>query len=173
MTRNRTMFLTLTAAIALSLMGTGASAQPREYRDRGRTEFRQPRADMRRLARELEDAARQTALRARQEQSFRRQRDTKFLSELDDFAREATQFRVRLDDGRMASRFVPDGLERLTRDARDVQYRIGRARFADWRTRQEWDRVVSILNVMSSRYRRDGVLADRDYRYSDFGYRNR
>jgi hypothetical protein len=122
------------------------------------------------MASRLDQLARQANDQARYDQSDQYRRDTKFLREMDDFARSAAQFRRRVDEYRARPWNVDEELQKLVKDARDVQYRIRRARFADQRTRETWDRVVALLGRMTSDYRRSFSVADRNRWFRDDGY---
>jgi hypothetical protein len=181
MTRNRTTLLTLFASAAIALAApVVAQAQDARYPNRGGSLSRGSYDRMRQFARELDERARTANDQARYDQSDQYRRDTKFLAEVDQFARRAAQFRRRMDSYQTRPWNLDEELERLTEEARQVQYRIRRARFADARTRQDWDRVVALLSRMTSEYRGTS-RADRNDRYdrkggwdrdSDFRYPN-
>jgi hypothetical protein len=182
MTRNRTTLLTLFASAAIALAApVVAQAQGARYPNRGASLSRTSYDRMRQFARELDERARAANDQARRDQSDQYRRDTKFLNEVDQFARRAAQFRQRMDSYQTRPWNLDEELARLTEEARQVQYRIRRARFADARTRQDWDRVVALLSRMTSEYRSGGLRADRNDpsdriggwdRDSDFRYPN-
>jgi hypothetical protein len=171
MTRQAGRILTLIGAAALALGAPAAlEAQTIRYRDRAEAQPRSGYDRMRRMASRLDQLARQANEQARYDQSDQYRRDTKFLREMDDFARSAAQFRRRMDEYRTRPWNVDEELQRLVKDARDVQYRIRRARFADNRTRATWDRVVDLLGRMTTDYRRSFSVADRNRWFRDDGY---
>jgi hypothetical protein len=171
MTRQGTRILTLFGAAALALAAPAAMhAQSIRYRDRADAPARSGYERMRRMASRLDQLARQANEQARYDQSDQYRRDTKFLREMDDFARSAARFRRRMDEYRARPWNVDEELQRLVKNARDVQYRIRRARFADNRTRATWDRVVDLLGRMTSDYRRSFSVADRNRWFRDDGY---
>jgi flagellar motility protein MotE (MotC chaperone) len=174
MARQATRILTLFAAAALSLAAPAAmQAQDVRYRNREGTLSRTGYDRMRRMAQQLDAMARQANDQARYDQSDQYRRDTKFLRSIDEFARAAAQFRARMNTYRTRPWNVDEELQRLIKEARDVQQRIRRARFADARTRETWDRVVDLLQRMTSEYRNGTRLADADGRYRDGDFRDR
>jgi hypothetical protein len=112
---------------------------------------------MRRWARELDRLSDQANRQAQAEQGGYRgfRRDTKFLRSIDHFARRADQFDAKMNSYRTRPWNIGEEIEHLLRDAREVQTRISRARYANWQTRRDWDRVVYLLNQMSTEYRAD------------------
>ena len=174
MTRQASRILTLFGAAALALAAPAAmQAQDVRYRDGG---TRLPRAGydrMRQMAQQLDAMARQANDQARYDQSDQYRRNTKFLRSIDEFARAAAQFRAHMNTYQTRPWNVDEELQRLIKEARDVQTRIRRARFADARTRETWDRVVSLLQRMTSEYRNGTRLAEADGRYRDGDFRDR
>jgi len=175
MTRRKTLLLAALASATLAAAAPAMlQAQTARYENRTGSLTRSSYDRMRRFARELDERAREANDHARHDQSDLYRRDTKFLRSVDDFARKAAQFRSRMDANQTRPWNVDEELQRLTKEARDVQQRIRRARFADAHTRQEWDRVVALLGRMVSEYRGDTTVADRDgRRYPDDVYRDR
>lgn len=174
MTRQVTRILTLFAAAALSLAAPAAmQAQDVRYRDRAGTLSRTSYDRMRQMSQQLDALARQANDQARYDQSDQYRRDTKFLRSIDEFARAAAQFRARMNTYRTRPWNVDEELQRLAKEARDVQTRIRRARFADARTRESWDRVVVLLQRMTSEYRNGTRVAVGDGRYRDDDFRDR
>ena len=174
MARKVTRTLTLFAAAALSLAAPAAmQAQDARYRDREGTLSRAGYDRMRQMSQQLDVLARQANDQARYDQRGQHQRDTKFLRSVDEFARSATQFRARMNNYRTRPWNVDEELQTLIGDARDVQQRIRRARFADARTRETWDRVVVLLQRMTSEYRNGTRVAVGDGRYRDDDFRDR
>lgn len=174
MTRQVTRTLTLFAAAALSLAAPAAiQAQDARYRDRAGTLSNAGYDRMRQMSQQLDVLARQANDQARHDQRGQSQRDTKFLRSVDEFARSATQFRARMNTYRTRPWNVDEELGTLIGDARNVQERIRRARFADARTRETWDRVVNLLQRMTSEYRTGTRVAVGDGRYRDDDFRDR
>jgi hypothetical protein len=74
---------------------------------------------------------------------------------------------------------VDDEIERLIRDAENVQNRIERARFVDASTRRDWNQVIVLLHRLNDEYLgrdsrddryADGRYRDDDYRRDDYRY---
>ncbi|MFN2386370.1 MAG: hypothetical protein ABR576_08815 [Thermoanaerobaculia bacterium] len=173
MTRQATRILTLFGAVALALSAPAAmQAQNVRYRDGGALS-RAGYDRMRQMAQQLDAMARQANDQARYDQSDLYRRDTKFLRSIDEFARAAAQFRARMNTYQTRPWNVDEELQRLIKEARDVQTRIRRARFAEPRTREVWDRVVNLLQRMTLEYRDGSRLANRDRRYRDGDFQNR
>ncbi|MBC8647852.1 MAG: hypothetical protein H7X85_11855 [Thermoanaerobaculia bacterium] len=174
MTRQLTRILTLFAAAALSLAAPAAmQARDVRYREREGTLSRAGYDRMRQMSQQLDALARQANDHARNDQSDQYRRDTKFLRSVDEFARSAAQFRRRMNEYRTRQWNVDEELGRLIGDARNVQKRIRRARFADTHTREDWDRVVDLLQRMTSEYRNGTRVAVGDGRYRDDDFRDR
>jgi hypothetical protein len=164
-------FLALAMACA-GLVATTSAAQgqsPGQYRRDALTEASYDR--MRQWARELDQVASYANRQAQADQAGYRgfRRDSNFLASIRNFARQANQFRVRMDSYRTRPWNVDDELDRLLRNARVVQTRIERARFVDASTRNDWNRVVRLLNQMLDEYRNPGRYDDG--RYADDRYR--
>jgi hypothetical protein len=152
-------FLVLALALAgLFAMAPAASAQyPNQNRDayRNRRGMRSQSYDrMRQYARELDDLAQNANRQAQAQQTGYRgfRRDTKFLRDIDHFARAASQFRARMETYQTQPWAVDEEIGHLLRDARNVEARVQRARFVDRRTVAEWRRTVGLLNQMASEY---------------------
>jgi hypothetical protein len=113
---------------------------------------------MRQFARQLDELAADANRQAQADQAGYRgiRRDTKFLNSIDHFANRAREFRARMETYRTQAWNVDEEVEHLLRDARNVQTRIGRARYADARTRQDWAEVVNLLNQVMNEYRYGG-----------------
>lgn len=173
MTPNRTRVATLIASAALTLaLPITIGAQEGSWRDRNGSYARPSDDRLRELARDLDEAARRANVRAQRDQLNRREKDTKFLSAMDDFAEAATLLRRRTETSR-SGRSLDAVLDRLVEEARDVEYRLRRARYADADTRQDWQRAAFLLNRITSEYRYQGspVAGNRpDRGYSDDGY---
>ena len=136
---------------------------------------------MRQFARQLDELASDANRQAQADQAGYRgiRRDTKFLQSISHFATRTRQFRARMETYRTRAWNVDEEVEHLLRDARNVQKRIGRARYADARTRQEWAQVVDLLgslrdeylyggrNVRNNPNRYPGTYDDRDGRVYD------
>lgn len=191
--RNRGILISTAALFALLTLAPAAEAQPRTRQDRVSNASYQR---MRQFARQLDELAREANRQAQADQAGYRgiRRDTKFLKSIDHFARRAREFRARVETYRARAWNVDEEVEHLLRDARNVQTRIGRARYADARTRQDWAEVVQLLdrvrdeylyggrntrNDRDDRYRYPGTYGERDGRvyddrdgrvYDDYGY---
>jgi hypothetical protein len=139
---------------------------------RGDTVSRASYERMRRWARELEELAAHANQQAQADQAGYRgfRRDTNFLKSIDHFARRAREFRLKMDSYRTRPWNVDDEIQHLLRDAREVQTRLRRARFADSHTREDWNQVVDLLNRTLNEYRTPGRY--RDDRYADGRYRS-
>lgn len=83
-------------------------------------------------------------------------RDRKFLQSIDHFANRASRFHQRLETYRTQPWDVDDEIQHLIRDARNVQYRLRRARSVDRHTVADWNQVVNLLNQMTTEYRTGG-----------------
>ena len=83
-------------------------------------------------------------------------RDRKFLQSIDHFANRASRFHERLETYHTQPWDVDDEIQHLIRDARNVQYRLRRARFVDRHTVDDWNQVVNLLNQMTNEYRTGG-----------------
>jgi uncharacterized coiled-coil DUF342 family protein len=109
---------------------------------------------MRQFARELDERTADANRQAQADQAGYRgvRRDTKFLNSIRDFAQRTRAFRARMETYQTRTWNVDEEIEILLRDARNVQTRIGRARYADARTRQEWAEVVDLLGNLRDEY---------------------
>jgi hypothetical protein len=138
---------------------------------RGDTLSRASYDRMRGWARELERLAEHANEQAQADQAGYRgfRRDTNFLRSIDHFAERASEFRGKMDSYRTRPWNVDEEINHLLRDAREVQTRLRRARFADVHTRDDWNQVVNLLNQMLNEYRTPGW--SRDGRYGDGRYR--
>lgn len=181
--RSRGILVLALALFTVLAAAPAAQAQPGARRDRVSNAGYQR---MRQFARQLDELAQDANRQAQAEQAGYRgiRRDTKFLRSIDHFAQRTRQFRARMETYRTRAWNVDEEVEHLIRDARDVQTRIGRARYADARTRQDWAQVVNLLtdlrdeylnggrNVRSNRNRTNpnrypGTYDDRDARVYD------
>jgi hypothetical protein len=164
-------------ALALACSGLLAMAAPAEAQAQSRVERRRltnvSYERMRGWVRELEQLATRANREAQADQAGYRgfRRDSNFLKSIDNFSRRVSQFRARMDSYRTRPWNVDDELERLLRDAQNVQNRIERARFVDASTRRDWNQVISLLSRLSDEYRgrdyRDDRYADGRYRRDD------
>jgi methyl-accepting chemotaxis protein len=153
-------YLALTIALTgLFAMAPAASAQyPNPNRDayRNRGGLRsQSYERLRQWARELDDLAEHANEQAQAQQAGYRgfRRDTNFLKSIDHFSERARAFRARIETYRTRPWDVDDEIQHLLRDARTVQTRLRRARFADRHTAADWNQVVRLLNQMTTEYR--------------------
>jgi hypothetical protein len=155
----------LALAIALTglfAMAPAASAQyPNQNRDsyRNRRGMRSRSYDrLRQWSRELDELAGHANEQAQAQQAGYRgfRRDTNFLRSIDHFAERARGFRARIETYRTQPWDVDDEIQHLLRDARTVQTRLRRARFADRHTAEDWIQVVNLLNQMTTEYRAGG-----------------
>ena len=148
-----------------------ASAQVRTRQDRVTNAGYQR---MRQFARQLDELAREANRQAQADQAGYRgiRRDTKFLNSIRQFSQRARQFRARMENYRTQPWNVDEEIDRLLDDAREVQRRIGRARYADSRTRQDWAEVVNLLDNLRDEYLYGGRRV-RDRRYPDTYDRDR
>jgi hypothetical protein len=145
---------------------TVAQAQTRE-RYRQDTLSNASYERMRQWAHELGELAEHANEQAQAQQAGYRgfRRDRNFLRSIDQFAERAQQFHERMDTYRERPWQVDDEIDRLLRDARDVQTRLRRARFVDRHTVEDWNHTVDILNRMLNEYQNRGRY--RDDRWSD------
>ena len=155
-------------ALALALTGLFAMApvasgqypnQNRDaYRYRGRGMRSQSYERLRQWARELDDLAEHANEQAQAQQAGYRgfRRDTNFLRTIDHFAERARGFRARIETYRTSPWDVDAEIQHLIRDARNVQYRLRRARFVDRHTVEDWNQVINLLNQMTTEYRAGG-----------------
>jgi hypothetical protein len=137
-------------------VSAAASAQyPNDYRNRGRVLESRSYERMRQYAHQLDELAQHAREQAHAQQggyrSFRR--DTKFLRSIDHFADRTDRFHEQMDTYQRQPWAVDDEIDHLIRDARNVQYRLRRARFVDQHTVEDWNNVVGLLNRMASEYR--------------------
>lgn len=110
---------------------------------------------MRQWAHELDGLAQHAREQAHAQQGAYRgfRRDTKFLRSIDHFADRTDRFHERMDTYREQPWAVDDEIDHLLSDARNVQYRLRRARFVDEHTVEDWNNVVNLLNRMAAEYR--------------------
>lgn len=176
--RHRGILFLAVALFTFLAVAPAAQSQPRARQDRVTNAGYQR---MRQYARQLDELAREANRQAQADQAGYRgiRRDTKFLKSIDHFAKRAREFRARMETYRARAWNVDEEVEHLLRDAREVQTRIGRARYADARTRQDWAQVVNLLDhlrdeylhggrrVRDDRYRYPGTYDDRDGRVYD------
>jgi hypothetical protein len=148
-------------AIGIALAGffavsAVASAQyPNDYRNRGRAMEGGSYERMRQYAHQLDELAQHAREQALAQQGGYRgfRRDTKFLRSIDHFADRTAQFHERMDTYQTQPWAVDDEINHLLSDARNVQYRLRRARFVDEHTVEDWNNVVGLLNRMAAEYR--------------------
>jgi hypothetical protein len=175
--RSRGILVMALALFTVLAVAPAAQAQPGVRRDRVSNAGYQR---MRQFARQLDELAQDANRQAQADQAGYRgiRRDTKFLSSISQFAQRARQFRARMETYRTQAWNVDEEVERLIRDARQVQTRINRARYADARTRQDWAEVVNLLGDVRNEYlyggrnvrnrnRVPGTYNDRDGRVYD------
>lgn len=110
---------------------------------------------MRELAHDLDGQAQHATDQALHQESWFYGHDRQFLRSVTNFARRASQFHARMDNYRTAPWQVDDELRSLLRDARAVQSRLLRTRYADEHTVADWNEVVRTLNEMVRTYRAD------------------
>jgi hypothetical protein len=174
----RAGFLALAIAVTgLLAIAPSASAQysnPQYPNARGgyrRRMVTQSYERLRQLAHDLGETADHAAQQARVQQGpywgFRR--DSKFLASIQNFANRAQSFHERMDTYQTRPWNVDDELVALTQDARNVQYRLRRARFVNRRTVAEWNQVISLLNQMTTEYQ--AGIGSRNRRYANGEYR--
>jgi hypothetical protein len=110
---------------------------------------------MRQWAHDLDGLAQHAREQAHAQQGGYRgfRRDTKFLRSIDHFADRTDRFHERMDTYREQPWAVDDEIDHLLSDARNVQYRLRRARFVDEHTVEDWNNVISVLNRMAGEYR--------------------
>jgi hypothetical protein len=166
--RSRGILVMALALFTVLAVAPAAQAQPGVRRDRVSNAGYQR---MRQFARQLDELAQDANRQAQAEQAGYRgiRRDTKFLSSINQFAQRARQFRARMETYRTQTWNVDDEVERLIRDAREVQTRINRARYADARTREDWAEVVNLLGDVRDEYLNGG----RNVRNRNRTYRDR
>jgi hypothetical protein len=75
------------------------------------------------------------------------------LKSIREFARRAGDFHRRLESYQVDPSDLDEELASLLKRARNVQYRIRRARFADPHTREDWGQTVELVNDMLQIYR--------------------
>lgn len=162
--RHRGILFLAVALFTFLAVAPAAQAQRRTRQDRVTSAGYER---MRQYARQLDELARDANRQAQADQAGYRgvRRDTKFLKSIDHFAKRASEFRARVETYRSRAWNVDEEVEHLLRDARNVQTRIGRARYADARTRQDWAQVVNLLDRLRNEYRSGGqtVRNDPDY----------
>jgi hypothetical protein len=160
-------FLAVALACCGFLVTTSLAQAQYQRRDRRNAVSSASYQRMRQWARELEELAEHANEQAQADQAGYRgfRRDTKFLKSIDHFARRAREFRSKMDSYRTRPWNVDDEIEHLLRDAREVQRRLQRARFADRHTAEDWNQVVDLLNQTLNEYRTPGRY--RDDRYAD------
>ncbi|HVE65863.1 MAG TPA: hypothetical protein VNC59_04720 [Thermoanaerobaculia bacterium] len=149
--RHRGILFSAVALFAFLTLAPAVEAQRRTRQDRVTNAGYQR---MRQFARQLDELARDANRQAQADQAGYRgiRRDTKFLNSIGHFAKRAREFRAKMETYRTRPWSVDEEVEHLLRDARDVQKRIGRARYADARTRQEWAQVVNLLDNLRDEY---------------------
>jgi methyl-accepting chemotaxis protein len=155
----------LALAIALTGLFAMAPAASAQYPNQNRDAYRNRRGmrsrsyeRLRQWARELDELAGHANEQAQAQQAGYRgfRRDTNFLRSIDHFAERARGFRARIETYRTQPWDVDDEIQHLLRDARTVQTRLRRARFADRHTAEDWNQVVNLLNQMTTEYRAGG-----------------
>lgn len=160
--RSRGILVFAVALFTVLAVAPAAQAQPRARQDRVSNAGYQR---MRQYARELDELAREANRQAQADQAGYRgiRRDTKFLNSIRQFSQRARQFRARMDNYRTRPWNVDEEIDRLLDDARNVQRRIERARFADANTRRDWAQVVNLLDNLRDEYLYGGrSVRDRD-----------
>jgi hypothetical protein len=157
-------FAVVSGALLLPLFSAPAAAQYARQRVLNEPTYQR----LRELADELDELATHAAVQAERDQAGRRVRDTKFLRSIRQFARRTGDFRRRVESYQASPWNMDEELGRLLKDARNVQYRIRRARFADEHTREDWGQTVELLNDMIQIYRYgeryEGFRRDRYHR---------
>ena len=120
---------------------------------------------MRAMAHDLDGLARHANDQAQHQGIWFYGHDRDFRRSIANFARRASQFHARMDQYRTAPWQVDDELRGLLRDARAVQYRLQRSRFADEHTAADWNNTVRLLNQMIQVYQDDaaGRFGQRPY----------
>jgi len=103
---------------------------------------------MRELARILDRRAVRAADRAQDTTRWRGREENRFLDSVTHFARRAREFRRRMDSYLDSPWDVPADIVDLDRDARDVSYRIRRARVYE-DTYEDWDALLDVLARMN------------------------
>jgi uncharacterized coiled-coil DUF342 family protein len=151
--RTRGILISTAALFAILTLAPAVEAQPRRQDRRDRVSNAGYQR-MRQFARELDERAADANRQAQADQAGYRgiRRDTKFLNSISQFALRARAFRTRMETYRTRPWNVDEEIETLLRDARNVQTRIRRARYADARTRQEWAQVVDLLGSLRDEY---------------------
>lgn len=147
--RAATRFAVLSGALVFTLFAVPAQAQ---YA-RGRALSQPTYQRLRQLSDELTELATHAAIQAERDQAGQRTRDTKFLKSIREFARRAGDFHRRLESYQVDPSDLDEELASLLKRARNVQYRIRRARFADPHTREDWGQTVELVNDMLQIYR--------------------
>ena len=152
--RTRGILISTAALFAILTLAPAVEAQPRARQNRQDRVSNAGYQRMRQFARELDERAAEANRQAQADQAGYRgvRRDTKFLNSIRAFAQKARAFRGRMDTYQTRPWNVDEEVETLLRDARNVQTRIGRARYADARTRQEWSDVVDLLGNLRDEY---------------------
>ena len=132
-----------------------AQYYPRESRYPGRVLESGSYERMRQFAHDLDGLAQHAREQAHaQEGGYRGfRRDTRFLRSIDRFADRTDRFHERMDTYQTQPWAVDSEIDRLIRDARNVQYRLRRARFVDEHTVEDWNNAVDLLNRMATEYR--------------------
>lgn len=166
----------LALAIAFTGLFAMAPAAIAQYPNQNRDAYRNRRGmrtqsydRIRQWARELDDVAEHANEQAQAQQAGYRgfRRDTKFLKSIDHFAERARRFRERVDSYRTQAWDVDEEIQHLIRDARNVQTRLRRARYADRHTAADWNNVIRLLNQMSTEYRA-GIGSGNRYPTGDY-----
>lgn len=142
-------------AAILVLGGASTALAQRYYYEQNRGLSRSGYEQMRQLAQQLDQEARETNDAAQHGRFSIYQRDTGLRRSVAYFARLADQFNYRLNTYQTRPWQLDDQLRTLLRTARDVQYRVQNSRYADDRTVQEWDEATDVLNQMREVYRAD------------------
>ena len=152
--RTRGILVSTAALFAILSFAPAVEAQPRARQNRQDRVSNAGYQRMRQFARELDERAADANRQAQADQAGYRgvRRDTKFLNSIRDFAQRSRAFRARMETYQTRTWNVDEEIQILLRDARNVQTRIGRARYADARTRQEWAEVVDLLGNLRDEY---------------------
>ena len=149
------MALTIALAAFFAMSAVASAQYPNDYRNRGRAMESGSYERMRQYAHQLDELAQHAREQALAQQGGYRgfRRDTKFLRSIDHFANRTAQFHERMDTYQTQPWAVDDEINHLLSDARNVQYRLRRARFVDEHTVEDWNNVVGLLNRMAAEYR--------------------
>ncbi|HEY6148836.1 MAG TPA: hypothetical protein VIZ69_14110, partial [Thermoanaerobaculia bacterium] len=135
-------------SLVFGLAGTAAAHGINTLSDRGYEQ-------MRRFAHDLDEQAQHANDQAQHQGIWFYGHDARFTRAIANFADRTNRFHDRMDNYRTAPWQVDDELRLLLRDAKAVQYRLRRSRYADEHTVDDWNRVVALLNQMIRVYQAD------------------